>query len=154
MSKYAADTKVAPDRSRAEIERTLQRYGATGFMYGWNGGRAMIGFEAHSRRVRFELPLPDESEFTTVNAGARGTRDRSDTARKNAHEQAVRQRWRALALAIKAKLEAVDSKIVSFEDEFLAHIVLPDNTTVGQFLKPQIQRSYDSGTMPPLLPSP
>lgn len=35
MSRYAATTEVTSEKSRAEIERTVSRYGATGFMYGW-----------------------------------------------------------------------------------------------------------------------
>ena len=31
---YAQQTQVSTDKSRAEIERTLQRYGADQFMYG------------------------------------------------------------------------------------------------------------------------
>jgi hypothetical protein len=67
-------------------------------------------------------------------------------------EVARRQRWRALALAIKAKLEAVESGIATFEEEFMAYIVLPDGQTVGEFLSPQIEAAYSSGRMPPLLP--
>jgi len=40
---YANKTSVAPEKSRAEIENTLSRYGATGFAYGTEIGRAMIG---------------------------------------------------------------------------------------------------------------
>ena len=49
-----------------------------------------------------------------------------------------RQRWRALNLAIKAKLEAVESGIVTFDQEFLAHIVGPS----GQTVKPLIALQY------------
>ena len=42
MTRYAADTQVSVDASRAEIERTLTRYGATAFMYGWDADRAII----------------------------------------------------------------------------------------------------------------
>ena len=41
-----------------------------------------------------------------------------------------------------------------FEDEFLAHIVLPNGQTMGEFAKPQIAQAYDSGEMPSLLPDP
>jgi hypothetical protein len=34
--KYAANTEVSAEKSRAEIETVLRRYGATGFMYGWD----------------------------------------------------------------------------------------------------------------------
>ena len=33
MSKFAQDTSVSSEKSRGEIESTLSRYGATGFMY-------------------------------------------------------------------------------------------------------------------------
>jgi hypothetical protein len=63
------------------------------------------------------------------------------------------QRWRALALVIKAKLEAVAAGITTVEQEFLAHIVLPDgHTTVGTWMAPQLAAAYDAGTMPALLP--
>jgi len=37
---YAEDTRVPIERSRSEIERTLERYGATAFSYGWDEQRA------------------------------------------------------------------------------------------------------------------
>ena len=52
---------------------------------------------------------------------------------------------------IKAKLEAVASDISTFESEFLAHIVLPNNKTVADTLLPQIADAYKNGKMPPLL---
>lgn len=149
--RYASGTDVSSDRSRAEIERTLQRYGADQFMYGWEVGRAAVGFRMHDRQVRFLLPMPDpaDGEFTLTPTG----KARSATAAQQAWEQACRQRWRALALVVKAKLEAVDSGITEFEDEFLAHIVLPDGSTAGAFMRPQIQAAYETGTMPELLPA-
>lgn len=56
-----------------------------------------------------------------------------------------------MALVIKAKLEAVEAGIAAFEEEFLAHIVLPNGSTVGQFMMPQIAAVYETGRMPPLL---
>lgn len=146
--RYAEKTKVSSSQSRAEIEKTLTRYGASGFMYGWSEGSAIIVFEMQGRRVKFVLPLPLKSEFAQTETG----RDRSDTSKEAAVEQAVKQRWRALALVIKAKLEAVESEITMFEEEFMAHIVLPNGKTVGEFMLPQIAQAYDSGEMPPLLP--
>lgn len=150
MTRYAEKTTVSSDRSRAEIERLLARYGATRFIYGWEEGRAVVGFTMNSRQVRFVLPIPDREarEFTHTPTG----RLRSTKAYEEAHEQAVRQSWRALALVIKAKLEAVASGIVTFEDEFLAHIVLPDGSTAGNWMRPQIRQAYETGDMPRLLP--
>jgi len=55
-------------------------------------------------------------------------------------------------LVIKAKLEAVESGISVFEDEFMANIVMPDGRTVSEHVRPRIATAYESGEMPPLLP--
>jgi hypothetical protein len=148
--KYASNTEVSSDRSRSEIERTLTRYGAKSFAYGWQDGRAVIQFEMSDRSIRFVLPLPTEQEFSATPAG----RARRGAAMQQAYQQAVRQRWRALALSIKAKLESVESQIETFEDAFMAQIVLPSGMTVGDHMRGQIADAYETGTMPPLLPAP
>lgn len=151
MARYAEATTVASQQSRAEIERTLRRYGADAFMYFEEPGRAAIAFRARGRHIRFLLPMPEPQSREFVYTPVRRQR-RSSEAQREAYEQATRQRWRALALVIKAKLEAVAAGISLFEDEFLANIVLPDGSTVGDFMRPQIESAYDSGRMPPLLP--
>ena len=155
MTRYAENTTVPIERSRAEIERILERYGATAFAYGWDQRGAMIEFVAQDRRIRFVLPLPDSNAeaFTQYRHGSSGMLHRRtpDAAAKQ-WEQATRQRWRALALAIKAKLEAVESGISEFEDEFLANIVLPDGSTLGAWARPQVAQAYELGRMPPMLP--
>ena len=50
---YAEKTQVTPEKSRIEIERILQRYGADQFAYGWEGTRAMLGFRYQGIMVRF-----------------------------------------------------------------------------------------------------
>ena len=132
-----------------EIERTLTRYGATAFGYMTEVGRAVIMFESKGRRMKFVLPLPspDEKRFTHH---SRGTRTKTQALA--AWEQACRERWRALNLAIKAKLEAVECGIATFEDEFLAYICLPSGQTVGEALAPGIELAYQTGKMPALMP--
>jgi len=152
MARYAENTTVTSEKSRAEIERTLSRYGADQFMYGWEAERAIIGFRMTDRQVRFVLDLPDRDAKEFTHTPSRGTRRTAGQA-EGEWEKACRQRWRALALVVKAKLEAVDSGITEFEDEFLAHIVLPDGTTAGQFIRPQIAAAYSTGTMPSMLPA-
>lgn len=145
---YAANTDVSVERSRAELERTLQRYGATAFGYVTKADSATIVFEAFERRIAFELPLPspDERRFTHHTRGAR-TRPQALAA----WEQACRQKWRALNLAVKAKLEAVEAGIAEFEDEFLAYIVLPDGSRMGDRARPAIAHAYSTGSMPELM---
>jgi hypothetical protein len=131
---YAEHTKVPVEQSKAEIERTLTRYGADRFAYFTEAGKAVIVFEAHERRLRFDLPLPA------------GTSDKEQKMR--------RQKWRALLLCIKAKLEAVASKIETFEEAFLAHVVMPDGATVYQHTQARISSVYEGGEVRPLLPPP
>ena len=91
----AAATTVTSSASREEIERTLIRYGADQFMYGWQDDAAMIAFRLGDRQVRFVLPMPSRGEkrFTHHRRGAR-----IPEAALKEWEQAIRQRWRALAL--------------------------------------------------------
>lgn len=152
MAKFAENTSVSVEKSRAEIETLIVRYGATSTAFMNAPGRALIMFEAKGRRIMFELPLPDREEKRFQRDG-RGS-VRGPAQRLAAWEQACWQRWRALALVIKAKLEAVESGITSFEDEFLAHVVMPDGQTVATHIKPRIAAAYEQQAMVPLLPPP
>lgn len=140
MGTYAADTKVPVDRSRTEIEKTLSRYGATAFGYITAEGAAMVEFAASDRRIRFVIEVPAENDprFARTSTGRARTADSARAAREQLH----RQRWRALALVIKAKLEAVDAGILSFEESFMSNIVLPSGKTVAEEIGPQIEAAY------------
>ena len=151
MSRYAANTSVSSHQSRAEIEKTLTRYGADQFIYGTSPDRAVVGFTMFGRQIKFLVPLPDRNSDEFLFTPSRGL-ERSPAEAEAAYEKAVRQRWRALSLVIKAKLEAVESGITAFEDEFMAQTVLPDGTTMGAWAKPQIEQAYESGQMPSMLP--
>jgi hypothetical protein len=144
---YAQNTTVSVEKSRAEIERVLERYGAKQFRYGRDDerGLAIVEFSANERHVRFVLRLPNRTE-KRFQLSKRGARTPEATLRE--WEQACRQKWRALLLTVKAKLEAVEAGISVFEDEFLAHIVLPSQETVGDWLRPQIAEAYLSEEMP------
>ncbi len=49
-------------------------------------------------------------------------------------EREERSRWRALLLVLKAKFAAVDSKVTTFEVEFLPYLVIKTGDTVAQVL--------------------
>lgn len=148
---YAKDTSVPIERSKAEIEKLLIRYGATDYASGWTHDSAMIGFGKSGRTVRFILPLPPKTD-------KRYTKDKNgytiySTSKVEAFwAQDHRSRWRALCLVIKAKLEAVESGITTFEQEFLAHIVIPGGGTVGDAIAPRLEEMYATGRGMPLLP--
>jgi len=110
---YAKNTTVSCERSKTEIERTLTRYGATHFAYTTTPEGSIVQFIFSGKRIRFLVPMPGRPK------------DGSPDSHFTRWEKSQRQKWRALTLVIKAKLEAVASGICTFEEEFLAHIVLP-----------------------------
>jgi len=134
MRRYAESTKVTVIQSRGEIERLLQRHKCTQFVTGvdYMNFSAKVQFRAHDRIVRFVTKLADPKKFRSTAS----------------YEQEDRRIWRSLLLVIKAKLEAVATGIATFEEEFLAHIVMPNDRTVAEIVMPQIASSYTTGKMP------
>lgn len=153
---YAQDTTVSVAKTRAELEDLLSRHGATSTAVFQSTDNAAIAFEMHGRRILFRLRLPDANarEFTHATYGARGEQKRTADDARKAHEKACRRLWRALLLAVKAKLVSVDDGVESFEEAFMAHVVMPDGRTVAEHTAPRIQQAYDTGEVPKLLPAP
>lgn len=148
---YATKTDVAVDRSKAEIERVVMVYGATGVASAWDAvkGRAAVEFACRGKRIRFVLKMPDINDRKFVYFEGRDTKRNPEVAKKM-WAQAVRSAWRALLLCIRAKLEAVESGIVSFEQEFMPFMVLPNNKTAGEHYLPAIESAYSTNKVPPM----
>lgn len=139
---YAENTSVPVDRSQTEIKRTLSKYKATAFAFVESRDRAMVQFEMLGRRIKFMLPIPIYGK----------SKDKKGyIMNQKKIDQDIRSRWRSLVLSIKAKLECVESGISTFEEEFMSHIVLPNGHTVGEVMILQIEQSYSTNKMPPLL---
>lgn len=153
--RYAQETQVSVERSKAEIEGLLARYGADQFASGWRGAQAVIGFHAADRHIRFMLPLPDRNEnqfrFRMYKGKPLTHSPLPEQISHERWEQACRQAWRALALVVKAKLEAVAAGITTFEEEFMAHIVMPGGQTLYEIEKERIKVAYDTKKVPPML---
>lgn len=141
---FAVDTSVSVEKSRAELESLLSKFGADSFGYMSEPSRALIGFRIKGKTVRFELPLPSKTErrFTHHSRGPR----RPDEAH-SAWEQACRSNWRALVLNVKAKLVACSRGIATFEQEFLAHFVMRDGRTVAQATLGGLDHALHSGNL-------
>ncbi len=140
MPLYAQDTRVPVGQSRAEIERLLEKHKAKqyGTAVDYDQMTARVQFKLHDRIVRFTITLPDKKKF-------------GDGVR---FERAERQKWRALLLVIKAKLESVENAIETFEQSFLSQIVMPNDQTVADLALPLIAESYKTGKMKFLGPAP
>lgn len=147
---YAEKTTVTPSKTQAEIQDLLEKYRCQNYAFARQDNRVVVLFEMAERRVRFSLPLPGRNEFKTTETG----KARTATAIDTAYDQEVRRRWRALLLTIKAKLESVQSGIETFEEAFMAQLVLPGGQTMAEWAVPQIAQVYQQGgQMPPLLGS-
>lgn len=175
MSRYAAGTAVPMERSRLEVERTLQRYAATGFAYAWEHRPVPTPVEIHAGwcplrshpsnpqppRCSCGKPKTIERQFVAIEFKMKtGDAERrirlevpmpheSEVGTKAKAEAATRQRWRALVLVLKAKLEAVASGISTLEAEFLANVVMANGMTIGQAIMPRLTEAAATGRLLP-----
>ncbi|UIN33976.1 hypothetical protein [Methylobacterium oryzae] len=122
---YAEDTKVSSVRSRGQIEAILRKAGASRIATMDEPLEAIGMFMLAGRLIRLRIAIPGD-----------------------ASEQNCWAIWRAVHLVVKAKIEAVAQGITTVEQEWLAHVVLPDGSTVGDWIEPQLQVAYDKGRMP------
>lgn len=133
--RYAAGTSVPVGRSQGEIRDLVLSNGGDGWMVGEDRreGRtlAVVNFRLMGRVLRFRLELPDKP----------------DPAEE-------RRRWRALLLAIKAKITIAKEGIETVDEVFLANIVTPDGSTVGDRIVPDVQRMIETGDRSPLMLGP
>jgi len=135
---FAEGTTVSVAKSRAEIESLVSKYGATRFAGGWTETGAAINFVANNRLVRFSLPLPTKDNKRVRARALRLSRTNysiDQAALDRAIDEETRRRWRCLLLAIKSKLEVVETGIETFEQAFLANIVTTENITVYERIK-------------------
>lgn len=122
---YAEDTKVPAAQSRAQIETMLRKVSANRIVTMDEALEAVVVFMLAGRLIRLRIEIPGE-----------------------VGDQRRRAIWRAIGLVVKAKIEAVAQGITTVEQEWLAHVVLPNGRTVGDWVEPQLQVAYDEGRMP------
>ncbi len=114
---YAEGTVVSVEKSRAEIETLLLKYGADQLMNAVDtaSGEYVVGFRYRGMYAKLNLrvPLVTDPRFRKTKQG----RPMTELQRKNAAEAEARRLWRALVLVVKAKLEAVASPNPRTPDE-------------------------------------
>ena len=113
----------------------MEAFGITEYFTGRSPRGDGIGFKYQGRVYKRNVPLPDRDNKT-----------------EKQYEQAIRQRWRILYMSIKMKLEEIEAGVISFEDQFLAQMSLPDGSTVGEFMRlPENITQLKKTQMPRLL---
>ncbi len=146
---YAETTNVPIERSKTEIKRIIYKYGASNYQFAETDERAMVQFVLNAKLIRFVISFPpvDDPMFSKTPRGRR----RVNRQKTSLHEQEIRRRWRALILSVKAKFEVVESGIESFEQAFMAHVVLPDNRVFADVAVAYLEEAYNTKKMPKML---
>lgn len=148
--RYATGTTVPVEKSRAEVERLLRRAGAAAFVSAWDDdvGVDRLIFRLAGKMVRLEVCCPDPDDYAETEGG----RTRDHAAREAAAAKEHQRRWRAQVLLVKAKLEVIADGLSTIEREFLADMLLPNGSTMGEEMLPRLAEAYESGTMDTRLP--
>lgn len=119
-------TTVPVERSQAQLRKLLQAYGADSFKFGEghiNGQRmATVAFAIRGHRVRMRVPLRT-ADYAMVRAAASRSRRPADETRVTLAEREAKRIWRVLSWNVKARMEAVQEGIETFEKAFLAHLL-------------------------------
>ena len=136
MPRYAKNTTVPVARSKQKIEELLVSYGIEESFMGRSPRGDGIGWKYKGKVYKMNVPTPNQNDFNT----------------ENQYQQAIRQRWRILYMSMKMKFEEIDAGVISFEDQFLAQMSLPDGTTVADFMRlPDNIARLEKTKMPRLL---
>lgn len=137
MARYAKNTTVPIARSKQKIEELLVSYGIEESFSGRSPRGDGIGWRYKGKIYKMNVPVPSRDEKT-----------------EKQYEQELRQRWRILFMSMKMKFEEIDAGVISFEDQFLAQMSLPDGTTVADFMRlPDNIAKLEKSKMPKLLTS-
>lgn len=158
--RYAEGTSVAASKSRAELEELLAKHGAGQRLVANDDdtGRVVVQFRLSERIVKLSFQV-QRSKLNVHDGWCSGRPQgwhgwtvlrRTDYVDK-LNAQAEREAWRRLLLVVKGKLELIADKFSTVEGEFLANIMLPNGSTVGEFMVPQLEETYRDGGMPKML---
>lgn len=145
---FAEKTEIAFEKSVGEIMAMLRNSGADQFGQFEQRDGFAIQFAKESRLIRFRVKFPTLDDMPTHTAQKHVI---PDDQRRKKLEQGRRQRGRALMLVIKAKLESVESEVETFEEAFLANVVMADGSTLYDRVKEPIAIEYKSGVAAPLM---
>lgn len=136
---YATNTSVTEDRSRAEIEKLLMRFGADTFGYSTSRTEAMIHFTHQGFDYAFHLPLPDRKDSKFTRTPGRNTK-RSEQAAFVEWSKEVRRKWRSLALVVKAMLVGVTDGVLAFEEAFMPYIIMEGGGSLYHAMLPSLEK--------------
>ncbi len=150
---FAQSTTVTIEKSRADVERLLEKFGTTAFAYFRSELKEQVAFAYRKMAVRLDIPVPSPSDDTIRLTPAGHDRAPAEIEKRWRAEH--RRRWRCLFLVVKAKLVGIADGIETFEEAFLAHMVIGGHT-LGERIVPQLERARETGVLelPAMLSTP
>lgn len=148
MMAYAENTTVPIEKSMGEIKAMIRKAGADKIAQYEEADKIAVQFYMRERMIRFRVSLPGIADVAKVDGRGYGL---SNDQRIRKRDQAQRQRVRALLLVIKAKLESIESNVETFEEAFLANVVMADGRTIYERIAEPIALEYQTGQAVPML---
>jgi hypothetical protein len=153
---YAKGTTVDVSKSRAEIDHVLVKNGASsvGILNDSDKAVAVVAFTIRGAKFRLEIPMPLMAEVEKVPRPRQWSywdETRRSAWKRSELSQLERERWRAVLLLIKSKLEIVRIGLSSVEREFMADLVLPSGQRAEAFFAEAIRRGLEGGDASPML---
>lgn len=144
---YAAETVVSVEKTKAELDTLLSKHGARDYGVANNesAGVARVFFIVDARKYAIAVPLP-----TAPDSWWNWSTQRRTEWIDKQQAQAMRTRWRAILLLVRAKLEIINMGGSTFEREFLADLVLPNGQTAHQTIAPYMAKLIADGYSGPL----
>lgn len=144
--RFAEGTTVPINSTKHEIMDLVEKHTGSEAIVKTIDGRPTAMFEKDNRLYKFDVPAIDHSDPYITRTGT--GRMRTGEALQTAIAAEERRLWRALLLILKAKFEILRAVPVSFEQEFLPNLVLPNRCTVNEHFTPIINDAIDQGELP------
>lgn len=154
MARYAEGTSVPMERSRVEAEKTLVRYGASGFAYSWEHREQALPLPLHHPwcplRSNPSNPRPPHCTCGRPKTIARqvvivGFKMKTEGGERRVQLEVPMPH----ELEAGSKAKAVASGISTLEAEFLANIVMEDGRTIGAAIVPRLSEAVAGGRLLP-----
>lgn len=144
--RFAEGTTVPINNTKLEIMDLVQKHTGSEAITLTIQGRPTATFTKDGRLYKFDVPAVDPKDRYVTHTPT--GRPRSGEALQAAVEAEERRLWRALLLVLKAKFEILRAVPVTFEQEFLPNLVLPNRITVEEHFTPLIERAINQGQLP------
>lgn len=129
-------TKIAADKTAAEIERILVAHGARAFIKEYGPDKEIIAFCFNVPMPRGELAyrLPVDAD-TTLKVLERQYQLRQIPRTYVNREQAVRIAWRIVKDWVEAQMAILETEMVKMEQIFLPYMVTPSGKTLYEAIR-------------------